>query len=49
MNQVTLMAQGLEREMEQNSVLRGKAVSSAQRLGMIRKLERVHDVGNVPY
>ncbi len=49
MDQVTVMAQGLEREMEQNPVLREKAVSFVQRLGMIRKMGRVPGVGNAPY
>ncbi|MFA6226554.1 MAG: nitroreductase family protein [Methanoregula sp.] len=49
MEQVTVMAQGLEREMEKNPVLRQKAVTFVQRLGMIRKIGRVPGVGNAPY
>jgi nitroreductase len=49
MEQVTVMAQGLEQEMEKNPVLRQKAVSFVQRLGMIRKIGRVPGVGNAPY
>jgi len=49
MDQVTTMAQGLEREMERNPVLREKAVSFVQRLGMIRNLGWVPGVGNAPY
>ena len=49
MDQVNVMAQGLEKEMETNPVLRQKAVTFIQRLGMIRKAGRVPGVGNAPY
>jgi nitroreductase len=49
MEQANLMAQGLEKEMETNPVLREKAVTFVQRLGMIRKMGRVPGVGNAPY
>jgi nitroreductase len=49
MNQVNVMAEGLETEMKTNPVLRQKAVSFFQRLGMIRKIGRVPGVGNAPY
>jgi nitroreductase len=49
MNQVNVMADGLENEMKTNPVLRQKAVSFVQRLGMIRKIGRVPGVGNAPY
>ncbi|MDO9326740.1 MAG: nitroreductase family protein [Methanoregula sp.] len=49
MKEVTVMAQGLEMEMETNPVLRQNAVSFVQRLGMIQKIGRVPGVGNAPY
>jgi len=49
MEQATTMALGLEKEMATNPVLRQKAVSFVQRLGMIRKMGRVPGVGNAPY
>ncbi|MFA4849670.1 MAG: nitroreductase family protein [Methanoregula sp.] len=49
MNQVQVMAQGLEKEMETNPALRQKAVMFVQRLGMIRKAGRVPGVGTAPY
>lgn len=49
MEQANVMAQGLEKEMETNPVLRKNAVSFVQRLGMIRKMGRVPGVGNAPY
>jgi len=49
MEQVNVMAQGLDMEMEMNPVLHEKAVTFVQRLGMIRKLGRVPGVGNAPY
>jgi len=49
MEQATSMALGLEKEMATNPVLRQKAVSFVQRLGMIRKMGRVPGVGNAPY
>ncbi|MHB8164221.1 MAG: nitroreductase family protein [Methanoregula sp.] len=49
MEQANVMAQGLEKEMDTNPVLREKAVTFVQRLGMIRKMGRVPGVGNAPY
>ena len=49
MNQVNVMAQGLQKEMETNSALRKNAVKFVQRLEMIRKAGRVPGVGNAPY
>lgn len=49
MEQANVMAQGLEKEMATNKVLREKAVIFVQRLGMIRKMGRVPGVGNAPY
>lgn len=49
MEQVTVMAQGLGREMETNPVLREKAAAFAQRLGMMQKIGRVPGVGSAPY
>ena len=49
MEQATTMAQGLEKDLATNPVLRQKAVSFVQRLGMIRKMGRVPGVGNAPY
>ncbi len=49
MEQANVMAQGLEKEMATNPVLREKAVTFVQRLGMIRKMGRVPGVGNAPY
>jgi nitroreductase len=49
MNQVNIMAQGLQRDMETNPALRKNAVMFVQRLEMIRKAGRVPGVGNAPY
>lgn len=49
MEQANVMAMGLEKERETNPVLREKAVTFVQRLGMIRKMGRVPGVGNAPY
>jgi nitroreductase len=49
MEQVNVMAQGLNVEMEKNPPLRKKAVMFVQRLEMIRKAGRVPGVGNAPY
>ncbi len=49
MEQVNVMAQGLNAEMEKNPPLRKKAVMFVQRLEMIRKAGRVPGVGNAPY
>ncbi|MFA4824682.1 MAG: nitroreductase family protein [Methanoregula sp.] len=49
MNQVNVMSDQLEKDMETNPVLRQRAVTFVQRLGMIRKMERVPGVGNAPY
>jgi len=49
MDQVTVMTDRLEKEMKTNPVLRQRAVSFVQRLGMIRKMGRVPGVGNAPY
>ena len=49
MEQVNVMAQGLETEMKTNPALRQKAVMFVQRLEMIRKAGRVPGVGNAPY
>jgi nitroreductase len=49
MNQVNVMAQGLEKEMETNPALRQKAVTFVKRLDMIKKAGRMPGVGNAPY
>ncbi len=49
MNQVNIIAQGLQTEMETNPALRKNAVKFVQRLEMIRKAGRVPGVGNAPY
>jgi nitroreductase len=49
MTQVTIMAQGLEKEMEKNPALRNMAVSFVQRLAQIRKMGRVPGIGTAPY
>ena len=49
MEQVQVMAQGLEKEMEANPALRQKAASFVRRLDMIRKAGRVPGVGNAPF
>jgi nitroreductase len=49
MEQVNVMAQGLEKEMATNPALRQKAVMFVQRLEMFRKAGRVPGVGNAPY
>jgi nitroreductase len=49
MEQANVMALGLEKEMETNPVLREKAVTFVQRLGMIRKMGWIPGVGNAPY
>ena len=49
MEQVNVMAQGLQMEMETNPALRKNAVKFVQRLEMIRKAGRVPGVGNAPY
>jgi len=49
MNQVNIMAQGLQKEMEVNPAIRKNAVKFLQRLEMIRKAGRVPGVGNAPY
>jgi nitroreductase len=47
--QVQRMADGLEKEMAQNPLLREKADSFARRLAMIRKMGAVPGVGTAPY
>ncbi|MEI7856305.1 MAG: nitroreductase family protein [Methanomicrobiales archaeon] len=49
MEEVSIMAKGLEREMETNPVLRQMAATFVQRLGMIQKIGSVPGVGNAPY
>jgi nitroreductase len=49
MEQVTVMARGLEKEMEVNPALHQKAVPFVRRLELIRKAGRVPGVGNAPF
>ena len=49
MAQVTIMNQGLEKEMEKNPALRTMAVSFVQRLAQIRSMGRVPGIGTAPY
>jgi nitroreductase len=49
MEQVTVMAQGLEKEMEKNPALQTRAISFVQRLTAIQKMGRVPGIGTAPF
>lgn len=49
MEQVTVMAQGLEKEMEKNPALQTRAISFVQRLTAMQKMGRVPGIGTAPF